>query len=143
VSVLGNPAAIEALAMTLDRRADDLSDVGRRVRQRAESSSQKWICARADRFRWEMQERQRQAEAMARELHDIARQLLAVANRVRAEIAFLGGLERRVRDLVRRFPAGSATPPPWAGTRWSPRNLPRSGDPAWRDVARVLGVRYR
>ncbi len=133
---LGNPAAIEALAVSLDRRAEELSGLGRRLGHQGQATL--WACAKADRFRHHMGQRQAQADQLANELRAIARDLRALAARVRAEIDFLAKLETQVRDLI-----STVLPdvrPPWEDTPWNPANLPGPGDPAWRDVARALGV---
>lgn len=138
MNLTGDPAAIEALANTLASRAGQVSSVGRRVEARADSCN--WRCRKADRFREEMRARRRQSEHLARELTDLSHQLRRLAAQVRAEQQFLWGLERKIRDLIDDFVPAPGVTPPWEGKRWGPGNLPRPGDPAWRDVGRALGL---
>jgi hypothetical protein len=137
--LLGNPAAIDALAATLDRRAEDLAEVGRRAAQRANDAS--WACAKADRFRYRMTDHQRGLDHMAADLRDIAADLRRSAAALRAEYAFLAKIEGRIRAAISGFVHSPGVQPPWEGTGWSPHNLPRPGDPAWRDVAKALRIR--
>lgn len=138
MNLIGDPAAIEALANTLASRAGQVSSVGRRVEVRADACS--WQSRKADRFREEMRARRRQSEQLARELTDLSHQLRRLAAQVRAEQRFLGGLERKIRELLDDFVPGPGVTPPWEGTSWGPGNLPRPGDPAWRDVGRALDI---
>ncbi len=133
--LLGNPDAIDALATTLDRRADDLASVGHRSAQRAQQAG--WRCAKADRFRQRMTDHQRSIEHMAGDLHVIAADLHRSAAALRAEYALLAKIENRVRNAITGF-LHAGVQPPWIGTRWSPQNLPHPGDPAWHDVAKAL-----
>lgn len=133
---LGSPEAIDALARTLDRRADDLAGVGHRAAQRAQQA--RWTCAKADRFHHRMDDHQRGMDHMAADLHGIAADLRRTAVALRAEYAFLSKIERGVRAAFSGFVHSPGVRPPWEGTRWSPQNLPRPGDPAWRDVAKAL-----
>lgn len=135
---LGNPAAVEAFATRFDRRAEDLMVIGRRVRNGLQAGQ--WRCAKATRFRHELDARQQDTERIANEMRSIARDLRRIAAQVRAEYDLLNGLERRVRQIMGGYRPKPGSTPPWQGTRWSPGNLPRSGDPAWREVARALGV---
>lgn len=138
MNLIGDPAAIEALANTLASRAGQVSSVGRRVESRADACN--WQCRKADRFRDEMRARRGQSENLARELTDLSQQLHRLAAQVRAELGFLRGLERKVRAAFDEFVPGPGVVAPWEGTRWGPGNLPRPGDPAWRDVGRALGL---
>jgi uncharacterized protein YukE len=139
MNILGDPAAIDALAATLDRSAAQLAATGRRLRHRAEIAS--WSCARADRFRHQMADRQRNAESLAVDFQALASDLRRSAAHVRAEYQFLAGVERKVRGLIRDFVPVAGIAPPWIGSIWGPANLPPPGDPRWHDVARALGVR--
>jgi hypothetical protein len=134
----GDPDAIEDLAVVVDRQADELWWNGDQVRQRADASS--WRAPRADRFRSDMQARQAEAHRLTAELHDIAIQLRALAQSVRGELSVLAGIERQVLHLISEFVPAAGLILPWEGTPWSPQHLPRTGDPAWRDVARAFDV---
>lgn len=138
MNLIGNPAAIDALANTLATRAAEVASVGRRVEARADSST--WECRKADRFRADMRNRRSQADTLSHELTDLANGLRRLAAQVRAELELLRRLESSVRNLFDEFVPRTGLEPPWAGTVWSPRNLPAAGDPAWRDVARALGL---
>ncbi|MSO37263.1 MAG: WXG100 family type VII secretion target [Acidimicrobiia bacterium] len=138
MNLFGDPAAIEALANTLASRAGQVSSVGHRVMARSDAC--RWQCRKADRFRDEMRSRHRQSENLARELTDLSHQLRRLAAQVRAEQKFLGGLERKIRELFDAFVPGPDVTPPWEGKRWGPGNLPSPGDPAWRDVGKTLGM---
>jgi uncharacterized protein YukE len=136
VLTLGNPAAIEALAVSLDRRAEELSGLARRLSQQGQAM--RWACAKADRFRHDLGQRQTKADQLGNELRAIARDLRALAARVRADVDFLAKLEGQVRDLISTLVPDVR--PPWEGTAWNPANLPGPGDPAWREVAKALGI---
>lgn len=138
-SPLGDPDAIEALAGVFDRRAHHLGEIGHRVKHRADTAS--WACAKADRFRHQMAERQRRAEQLAGELRNLANELRRIAARVRAQIEMIAGLERQARAVISAFRPAAGILPPWVGTGWDPSRLPSPGDPAWQGIARTLGIR--
>lgn len=139
MNLVGDPAAINAMASLLDAKADQLSAIGRRVKARADNS--RWQCAKADRFRHTMADRSRNADQLAGELHGIARDLHLIAGQVQGEIDSLDRLERNVRNILGSLARNPALKAVWEVSPWHSRPLPAPGDPAWASVARVLGVR--
>lgn len=134
---LGSPEAIEALAAKVDRDAAGLAAGASALR--AAGSHTKWLGVRADQWRTANGLRAREIDAAASELRGIAFDLRRMAQELRAEIEALRGIEMRVREWIGAVVASLDDAAPWSGTRWHPGNLPPSGDPAWRDVARDLG----
>jgi uncharacterized protein YukE len=135
MNLVGDPAAINAMASLIDRKAGQLADVGRRVQERADRSRGRWDCTKAERFRHTTADRHHQTDGMANELHDLARQLRSVAVQVQNRLNVLHSIERRVRsaldadvELARRFASSGL------------RALPGPGDPSWEQVARTLGI---
>ncbi len=140
MNLVGDPAAINAMASLIDRKAGQLADLGRRVKERADRCRGKWECAKADRFRHTIDGRRQQAQNRANDLHDLARQLRAVAVQVESELSALHGFERLVRNALSTVAHDAALSAKWAATGWSHSALPATGDPAWRTIAKGLGV---
>jgi len=138
MNLVGDPAAIYAMASLLDTKADQLIAAGQRVAARAASSS--WTCAKADRFRNEMNGRSSRAAGLAEQLHALAAQLRSLAVEVQQELDFLASLERKVQSVVAYFEHHPTLEPPWTASGWKPWNLPGPADPAWRDIARTFGI---
>lgn len=138
-SPLGDPEAIEDLARSFGRRAEDLAALGSRLRRRADDA--RWTANKADAYRHRMAARQRRLEQIADEFRSLSQELRRLAAEVRAELQFLAGLERRVRDALGNFRPAPGVSPPLHGTPWSEVNLPKPGDPAWRQVAGAMGLR--
>ena len=138
MNLVGDPAAINAMASLLDAKAEQLAAAGQRVSAQANSSS--WTCAKADRFRSEMNGRSGRAAGLAGELQDLAAQLRRLAVEVQQELDFLHNLERRVQSVIAYFEHHPTFEPPWLHSGWKPWNLPGPGDPAWRSVARTFGI---
>jgi uncharacterized protein YukE len=138
MNLVGDPAAINAMAALLDAKADQLTAAGRRVAAQADSSS--WTCAKADRFRNDMNGRSSRAAGLAQQLHDLAAQLRRLAVQVQQELDLLHSLELKVESVIAFFEHHPALEPPWLLSRWKPWNLPGPGDPTWRSVARAFGI---
>jgi uncharacterized protein YukE len=139
-SPCGDPEAIGALASACYKAADQIRTLGDDVHGQAERSSEWWRAPRADRFRSDMAMRQKDAYDLGQRLQTIAGQLKALAGSVDGELSFLSGLEAKVLSLFKDFVPIVGVMAPWAGTPWSPTQLPATGDPAWRSVARDFGI---
>lgn len=137
---LGSPDAIEALAARVARDADRLAAGASGLRVAASNAG--WEAPRAEHWRAGTGRRAARAEQVAEDLRAVARELRRTAETLRAEYRVLATIEDRVRDFIDNVAdALVGEPSPWEGTRWTPANLPDPGDPAWRSVARDLGLR--
>lgn len=137
---LGSPEAADELARALSGRADDLKWRAREMGGRG--SSWFWRGTAAEEHRRRLAWWSIRLGGAADDLHATADRVRAEAAKVRREREFLKGLELRIRpSLLGWQPRVPGEQPPWVGTRWSPSNLPPSGDPRWRDVARDLSGR--
>lgn len=65
-----DPATLQALAKSLNERADDLIYVGRKLSANAEGVS--WTCAKADRYRAAMRAREAEFKKVAAQMHELA-----------------------------------------------------------------------
>ena len=65
-----DPATLQALAKSLNERADDLIYVGRKLANNAQGV--KWTCAKADRYRAAMRARETEFRRVAAQLHELA-----------------------------------------------------------------------
>jgi uncharacterized protein YukE len=138
MNLVGDPAAINAMASLLDAKAEQVTAGGRRVQAQANHSN--WQCPKADRFRATVAREQQQTEQIASEMHELAQQLRRVAIQVQDELNALYSLEMRVRALFDGWIQRPGIEPPWIGTPWRLGNLPEPGDPAWTEIAASLGV---
>jgi hypothetical protein len=136
MNLVGDPAAINAMASLLDARADHVVTCGRRAQAQADRS--RWQCQKANRFRLALAHDRQEADRIAGEMHGLAQRMRRVAVEVQNELNVLHSLEVRVRNLFDGWVSSPGVDPPWVGTNWRPWNLPTSGDPVWRDVASVL-----
>jgi hypothetical protein len=131
-----DPATIEAAAIRFDQAAESVSVLGQRVDYLVDGSS--WTCCAADRCREDAAEVGVTSSSLMGELRAIAADLRNAAAQRRAEIELAMALEAQVRAFLAGFDGGTATP--LAGTAWSYGSLPPSGDLAWHNVARDLGM---
>lgn len=142
MNLIGDPEEMEALAARYELRAAQLDEALQRLH--ASFTNATWTCAKADRWRAHVQRQRRDASAIAVELRGIAAALRRSAAAVRAELDLIHRLERAVRAALDALVAGAtATPESIRITverAIDPCRLPPSGDPAWRSVARDLGI---
>jgi hypothetical protein len=133
-----DPATIEAAAVRFDQAAETVWVLGQRVDHLVDGSS--WTCCAADRCREDAAEVGVSSSSLMGELRAIAADLRNAAAQRRAEIELAMALEAQVRAYLAGLDGGNAAG--LAGTGWSSGSLPPSGDPAWRNVARDLGMGY-
>jgi len=137
MSVL-DPASIEHLASLVDSMARRMGDIGDDAARRATQAS--WQGDAADKFRGEMDVRQRECHTDADELFSLASNLRGAAVHYRQELARLASLERRVRTVMEGV-AG----PVLRAAGITGLTLPAPGSPQWDKIGHTitsLGVRF-
>lgn len=139
MGVLGSPQVAQELARTLHARA---SDLGSRANQVSSRRAEGWAGSAADRYRCWACSTGRSLEGSASGLHTVADRVRTEADNVQRNINEVRGISGRLLPRIRAWqPTQPGQQPPWAGTRWTPYNLPPGDDPAWRTVARDLAGR--
>ena len=79
-----DPATLQALAKSLNERADDLIYVGRKLGANAEGVN--WTCAKAERYRAAMRARETEFKRVAAQLHELAVHLKHRAAQAQADV---------------------------------------------------------
>lgn len=135
MNLIGDPEELEALAARYELRAAQVDQALQQLY--AKFASATWTCTKADRWRAHVRRQRAEARAIATELRAIAAALRRSAAAVRNELNVLHRLERAVRSLLEAAVRSAADA---AHHAIDLRDLPASGDPSWRSIARKLGV---
>lgn len=123
---LGDPDAIDALASVHMHCADLAGTCATQVGSKEQRYSDQGPTP--DQIRSTLGRSSATARSDADTLRHIGKQLRAVANQIREELAQIAALAQRVEEFLKDHPG-----------LVKPEGVPVPGDPAWYDLARALG----
>lgn len=134
----GDPGALRVLAAVLLRTADEVQSIADRAAEEADSSS--WSAPRADRFRSDVGALRGGAYGASGTMRALAAKLEQVARHLEGELSVLDRLEFSARAVLGDTAQAIGFLAPLAYAGWSPAHLPPPRDPAWREIAAILGI---
>ncbi|GEM_PF-6408115 len=150
----GDPDELDRLAQRLVGRADEVRE--RAADQVRQAYAAHWVSAEAQRYRDRVAQDRAEADRAAGELERAATALRAHAQEVRETLAHIARLERdtvdwfehqlrgvagrveHAMDAAGRLVSRLVHDVPWSDWRYTPENLPASGDRQWLEVGRFL-----
>lgn len=133
---LGTPQRLHDAARMLRAAARDMQVAAEAVGRPIDPAA--WTCARADRFRADMNARAKQTSGTAQRIEVLAGRLDDEADRRQHELDRRVRLEHASRHEIQR--RGALAYAELAAHRINPLSLPVPGHPNWVRIARALGV---